>query len=271
MRKLGACCVALVATVPFACHLISGVGELEFADSSSALGGTGGTTSSSSTSDSTSSSSSSTSVGGAGGAAGTGGTGGVAGGEPCHPPDLVDEFDGTELSDLWWSWDDYFVDVQVQDSQLVIWARSPDHTYGVHTRSPFDLHDCSVWADVTEVFAASVEGWTTFQIADQATWDHRLFFNASLGQLEVGTRDDGAQNVIASVTYDSQAHRYWRFREANATCHFETSADGQSWDPQGQTATADWIGSAIVVVSTGVWGYDQGEVAARFESVDVLP
>lgn len=270
MRWLGTVTLALGATLPFACHLISGVGELEFSDSSSATGGAGGTTSSS-TSDSTSSSSSSTGAGGTGGAGGAAGSGGSSGGEPCHPPDLVDHFDGAELSNLWWSWDDTFVDVLIQNGRLVIWARTPGEWQGIHTRSAFDLHDCSVWADVAQVFSSTFPAAVGFQVTEQATWDHRLYFSVAQGELEVGTQELGTQAPIYAVTYDSQAHRFWRIREASATCYFETSADGHGWTELGNTPTPDWLGAAILVISGGAWEYSQPEESLQIESVDVVP
>jgi hypothetical protein len=273
--------VGATACLPLACHLISGVGDLQFPDTVSAqggegawgmggyagAGGTGGATTSSST----------TSQGGSGAGAtgGSAGTGGQGGPPPPPPPcsDLQDACDGATVDyGLWAEHMDYALTGAgsgyyfVRPDPLVSGAHG-----SIRTVTFYDMQACTVVVQVPQATNAQGDTMTTVSVRSSASYQDSFGFRISGGQLVSRVTVANVETEAVPVTYDPWAHLWLRLRE-DGMVHFETSSDGYSWTQQHETATPSYINSVSISLGASAQdgtATDPGE--AHFDTVNLPP
>ena len=73
-------------------------------------------------------------------------------------------------------------------------------------------------------------------------------FRVANGLLEAQRRLPGEEDeVLDSVTYSPDDHRFWRMREAGDELFFETSADGVAWDEMASTDSTPFAHPGLLV------------------------
>jgi hypothetical protein len=249
--------LGLAACSAMGCHLISGVGDLEFVDS-----GPGGATS--------------TASGGHAGSSPTGGTGGTgagaqAGAAPCHPAGLEDDFDSGDYDHALWSLN---ADAQtgVQNGR---WFVAPDPAAAVgqsgilFSQSLYDHRECSAWVEVPTVFDASVVGDARFYLWGSHNNVSKIAVAGGIITFDVIT--DGIETSVASLPYDAVAHRWWRLRETAGTLFYETSPDALDWTVRHSVADPPYINSATVELGGATTGPMAAVGSIEFDNVDLLP
>jgi hypothetical protein len=267
------------ACLPLACHLISGVGDLQFVDTGPGTGGVGAwgmggsgghghtTTTSSSTSDGGGGGGA---VGGSGGA--TGGQGGTPGpGPPCT--ELQDAFDGDALNYGLWSESyssatggvtgGYF---WVAPAALTASARG-----SIRSVSVYDMQACAVLIELPQATNNEGDTRTSFTMMSESSYDDSFGFRITGGNLVSRVTVAGTPTEYP-IPYDSGQHRWLQLREDAGTIYYETSPDGQNWTGQYETATPSFINRAVVSLSAGSTdGLSTNPGEARFDNVNLPP
>lgn len=129
----------------------------------------------------------------------------------------------------------------------------PSSTAGIHqagyqSSATYDLTGDGVSINVDTMVSTSVSATaalTLFDNADVTTWvriaqlSGTLYFQKNLA---AGT------TTLASVSYSSSTHKYWRIRESAGTIFFDTSSNGTSWTNRASVTTALSIPVTAVIV-----------------------
>lgn len=92
--------------------------------------------------------------------------------------------------------------------------------------------------------------------------------------LAASYKNAGTTTTVASVTYSSTAHRWWRIRESGGTIYWDTSSDGSSWTQQASLATSSIFAPTSVMVSFYVetWGSGSSSPGtAKFDNLNISP
>jgi hypothetical protein len=71
------------------------------------------------------------------------------------------------------------------------------------------------------------------------------------GKLTCAREVGGTYLGLANISYDAQAHRYWRIRDDGTTTYCETSPDGASYMIRAQTPTAQLFSLSAIRVEFG--------------------
>jgi len=254
-------CPAVAALL--GCHLVSGVGDLEFVRP-----GAGGATTSGSTSTAGSS------AGGFAGASGAGGQAGGGGGAgDCLIP-IEDDFeDATIDPGLWSVGSPQNIDIGLLSGRLYL-APTPSLTpaWGeVLSVGAYDLTHCAVVVELAAVLTHDGDQMTTFGICE-GTWENGASFSIRYGMLQSRMFVGSTQTEFDETTYDPSEHKWLRLREADSTLYFETSPDAQSWTEQYQTTAPAYVTYATIRFAAGTFGVasvDPGR--AEFDNLDMPP
>lgn len=138
----------------------------------------------------------------------------------------------------------------------------------VRSRDSFDLTDCAVWLEVPRVMPTDLQG--EVNVALVLGDVNVALMRASRGNLLLlTTTESGTED--SSVPYDSEAHRWWRFREAAGVLFLETSPNGVAWTVQVQREhKADAMNAAlsINVIDSSLSGVFE---APQLDNVNVAP
>jgi hypothetical protein len=83
-----------------------------------------------------------------------------------------------------------------------------------------------------------------------------LGFWAECGNLYAFTFVDGAERLLATLTYSASAQQWWRVRESNGTVTWETSPDKVNWTTAASAPTASLfpVDSLTVTFDSYTWG-----------------
>lgn len=74
------------------------------------------------------------------------------------------------------------------------------------------------------------------------------------GTLYFQKRVAGATTDVASVTYNSTTHKWWRIRESGGTTYWDTSTDGSSWTNRASNANPITLTALTVDLAGGTFG-----------------
>jgi hypothetical protein len=258
MRVFSALAVlAAAACLSLGCHLISGVGDLQFADTGGA-GGSGGHAHTTTTSSS---------------ALGGGGQGGATGGTGTCLAALQDGFDGGSLDTGLW----------VES----LTSATSDVTSGVYALQPsgliagawgqiisvngYDVTSCAVLVQLVQALNNDGDAATLFTISSGG-WQDSVGFRVSAGELRSRVMEASVETSFVTTPYDAGQQQWLRLREDAGTLYFETSPDGSSWTEQFNAPTPSYIAQAYVTLAAGSWAgtaVTPGE--AQFDNVDLAP
>ncbi|MBW2527882.1 MAG: hypothetical protein JRI23_27115 [Deltaproteobacteria bacterium] len=253
-----------------ACHLAGGLSDLSFVRTGE-TGGSGGGSSSSSTSSGGGGAAGATSTGGSAGSTGTGGAGGTVE-PPCYPPGVQDGFGGSTLdSSLWSTWTDSTTTFGVEGG--IAWVAPPPSqsgsAYGDFYTASLALTDCSAWIEVVTILPTATPVETYFGLYNSGT--NRARFHLYEGYIEFDVQSGGSIVASDTISYDSIAHRWLRFREQGGRLYHETSPDALDWTERLSYPTPSWIDSVELFAGAGTWGYTDTPGRAEFDNVNLLP
>ena len=225
--------VGLIVLSSTACHAVSGAGDFSVSD------------------------------GGADAGAGAGGQGGAAP-ATCHPPGLVDAFDGDDIDRELWAVQGAPENIGVSRGMLRITpppATMAAAWIGLQSVARYDVKECAVWIRVTAVAA----GTTYFKLDHQ---DGPAIFEVQNGILNMGVGGEVRETLSYVPPEDFQ---WWRFRDEGDVLHFETSPDGIDWTSQHDVPSPSFIGDVEVGVGVVPAPTISQEVEAQFDNLDVQP
>lgn len=283
MRSIGASLLALVALGAAACHLISGVSDLDFVDPTSSTGATGGAGGTILTTAGGEPTSSSSSVGGggggaAGGAAGGGATGGTggSGGDPTEClVELTDDFPGTELDgDLWWISYDAFCDRGVNQGHFYVTplANTPQAWVDLSSNATYDLTECGVIVQLRSALSQAEPSSQTALQLWPSSWTNSVAIMVEGGQIGARQVTDNSETTLSSIAYEPTNHKWLRLRGHGGQLYFEASKDTTSWTILHAIAAPDYLDSTHVVLSAGTWFAGMATPGtAEFDRVNLPP
>jgi hypothetical protein len=225
----------------------------------SAAAGPGGATASSSASSS----------------AGSGGGG--AAGDPCGKGstlDFQDSFDDSKVGPEWAPFSGNGTTVSETMQELVI----SSHGYGgnwagylwdAKAQGTRSLLACHLSVEVPAVLSQKEAATVDFGLRGAKMGDE-LTFEQSAGKLSLIDLEGGVAVHHLDLSYDANAHRWWRFRELNGTTTWQTSPDGKAWVDQQSAPTPGFASAVIVSLSAGsIVDFADGE--ARFDNLNIDP
>lgn len=138
---------------------------------------------------------------------------------------LRDDFEDDATSPLWYRWNDTGITTSETGGEIVVdipagtgtgWGGYTSRYYYDLTEGVFDVSVLEAGGRYTNLELRTPDG-----LAAQA-----IVENGELLAVVAGTADE---SVRASIPYDPDVHRYWRFREAGGRLHWETSSDRAAW------------------------------------------
>lgn len=108
----------------------------------------------------------------------------------------------------------------------------------------YDMNDSSVQAKIVSVSAGASMG-AEMSVGDESGEAMTIRVRSTN---VLAFRKDNTD--LATLTYNSTTHAYWRIRKSGTTIYFDTSTDGQSWTNQASTTTAFDYDSVSVSFTT---------------------
>ncbi|RLB47432.1 MAG: hypothetical protein DRI90_26340, partial [Deltaproteobacteria bacterium] len=206
-------------------------------------------------------------------ASGTGGGGGTGGGShggglPCHPPDLVDTFDGPQISSFWLPVGGDITGISNGRLVLTPIVQHPtDQWGGIEFTATCEVQDCSIWVEVPTKIDLITGGSALHLRHDDGNFSD-IRGNKHFMEFEVQV--DGESDQV-EYPYDEVAHRWWRMREEAGQFYLETSPNGSSWVTQHQVPSPSYLDS--VSVQLVLWLAESQPAAgiAEFDNVNVVP
>lgn len=176
-------------------------------------------------------------------ASGTGAGGAPA--PPCHPPGLVDTFDGNAVDLNRWATQGKVDNIAVYRGRLHFIPQDgiPNGQWtGMTTNQSYDVTKCAVWLMVPSLVTNGQQGFSYFQLYHS---DGQAAFRVDEGELLARI---GGQETV--VPYTMASHRWWRIRESGGTLYLETSPDAHSWTVIHSGVTPPWINDVTVGIGT---------------------
>jgi len=162
----------------------------------------------------------------------TGGVGGASGPGDCGRISLAnDPFDGVEIDALRW-----LEEIRGAGSSaaivdgslnLVLGAGDRYNNARLRSRYYYDMREGSVAVEVTQALPQAEDDVVELTAARDGRNAATIRVRGS--ELQALRRRNDQSDLIATVTYSSAAHRWWRIRHAAGTVFYEFSGDGTSW------------------------------------------
>jgi hypothetical protein len=255
------------------CQALSGVDDLQFVErtDASGAGGNGFSGSSGSGGGVQDGSAGGATGGAAGSPGGAGGTGGVAGagtagssGVECQLP-LSDDFDDGVIDDTRWIATSVG-GLWAEEAQGALWFTEPPTqteaiaaSASIESQQRFNLTGCSMRVQVLEA-PASASQYLSFR-ANNPLGLVYVEFLVKNGMLVAGVRKVNGYFSQKTVPFDTDAHAWWRLREASGTLHWDVSLDGKSWSVFHSEATPLDLTDISVMISAGTDAAPSGTIA----------
>ena len=198
-----------------------------------------------------------------------------------HPAlaSLADSFPGTSVDSTKWNvvLDSPSSSVAVSSGVLTETPETAIAGAGAHliSRSQYAFNGSSAFVHVKQVVAANGKVVTRFGIADPVnTWIDQAGFSFEAGILKFFYTRAGNSTTVASVTYSSTSHAWWRLRESSGTVYWETSSDGSTWTARASTATTNLSvdpSNVVLLLSTKELDADSSPGSSKFSSLNTPP
>ena len=203
----------------------------------------------------------SSSGGGDGGGGAGGGAGGGGGSDGCGFIDaLRDDFgDGIKDDPVWTDNDDGAGSSVYEDMGAYVIDLDIDSSYGSFgTEFAYDLTGRTITIDLEEV-TRTVDHYVWFNAGDGYGFNNRVEMYVEGNDLVFGRHiDDNHETIAASVVFDWDTMRYWRFREDSGTIYYETSANGADWDLRASSPSDVIYDARYTYIEVGMDGDGQG-------------
>lgn len=180
---------------------------------------------------------------------------------------LTDDFDDNSLSAQWTEWFTGFYNETSQQLQITS-NTSPEYRGGVSTGS-YQLTDSSTYIEVVHALTGLTDAGTFYQVLVDAS--HTITFYVYNGTLIAEYQISGVYTTVASGTYNSTSHRWWRIRETSGTLYYEVSADGVSWSTFASVATPFNVDLAQLSIFIGTDSANGSTDTAIFDNQNTPP
>lgn len=213
---------------------------------------------------------------GAAGAAGTAGAAGSAGaagagGGPCILS-ITDDFNDGQLGPLW----DSSIDTGMQLAETggeieITWPAAPSGVAyaGIASKSTYDLTACSALVHVTKLPSASTDAYIHLSIDDAG---NAVEFFVGAGTLYAFLWQGINSSELASATFDSSQHAWWRLRESAGKFYWDTSGDGKTWTVLASADAPFSLASGTLMLGGGTYQAEPSPPgSAAFDDLNLPP
>jgi hypothetical protein len=202
----------------------------------------------------------------------------VAQDEPwCAIDSISDDFDDGLVGPAWSSWDSGACNFFERDGALFFeYPPEGDGDCGYASATRYDLTGTAISIEVPEVDTSGLVR-TVFELdflnGNWITLEHLNLSEMEPNRLVCRNNILGADATPCSLVYDSDQHRWWRFRhdDSENLVHWETSPDGKQWTSQAKYDAADFaFTGAVIALYTSSYGVTgRMEVANHFDNLNV--
>jgi len=134
----------------------------------------------------------------------------------------------------------------------------------------YDLTGDTFAVEVPVVLNTATDGAETY-LRVEADQDNWLDFVENHGGLLFRKQIQGTTSLLALVTYDPVAHRFWRFRESGGKTYWETSPNGTEWTVRAEAPNPVPVTALDVGLGAGAYNMVVAPGAAHFDNVNLLP
>lgn len=162
--------------------------------------------------------------------------------------------------------------VAVSSQELTITSNAGGGYYGVDSGSNvFNLTNSYIVNKLVDAGNQSIGSWEVYPIYAYVDGDSstQYFFYISENTLRAYKKVGGSNTVLASTTYNSANHKWFRIRESGGTTYFDTSADGGIWNNFASTANTFDLTQLVVGSEVGTWSSEASTTTATFDNFNV--
>lgn len=183
---------------------------------------------------------------------------------------VSDNFDDNSLNTSIWS--EWTAGDLSETSQTLRMTSTTSASYkGGDVLGAYDLSGSSVHVEVVNALSSSLtDAGTYLQIVlDGSNYLTMYKFGNNL----IANKDvAGTITSVATTTYNSSTHRWWRIRESSGTIYYDYSSDGSSWSNLG-TTTVSWTytGGVYPSLFIGTDSANGSTETAIFDNFNVTP
>lgn len=161
---------------------------------------------------------------------------------------ILDTFALDQLSSLW---SNSIGTLSVSSGKCSIQVDTSYSSKLISTNT-YDLTGSKAYVSVTPYIASSAQ--IGLELFLDASNKLQLFYSGTVLQAHIVQA--GVDTTVASITYDSTVHIYWRIRELSGTIFWDTSQNGKSWTNIGSHSYTIAITSLSFSVFAGDFGTD---------------
>lgn len=178
---------------------------------------------------------------------------------------------GNGISATWFDWSQG--KASVANGLLTIATTTAAGFYGVELAQAQNLTGYSITNQLVDVGSRSLSSYEVYPLyatirgdpSNQVFW----FINAT-NDLRAYKKVAGANTIVASGTYSSATHKYFRIREASGTIYWDTSTDNTNWTNFTSTSNPFAITSMTIGQEVGTSG-EATTTAAVFDNFSFAP
>jgi hypothetical protein len=121
--------------------------------------------------------------------------------------------------------------------------RNVGYSYNAYTTAPLEFRNSHIYIGVPQV--PSLGGNLHFWVQTSDDAQGIAMTREPTGELGFRRRSNGGTSeLLGSLTYDPEAHRFWRLRHSGSTFFWDTSPDGTTWTNRHSNTHPTWDGSA---------------------------
>lgn len=143
---------------------------------------------------------------------------------------------------------------------------------GQLTNSSYDLTGASCFCLMANVGSQSLASCETNPIlVRDAGGTNKLFWYVNGGTLAAYKVVAGVQVQLASTTYDSATHKWFRIREASGTTFWDYSTDGISWTSFTSVLNVFAVTALFLEPSLGTYNNEASSTTAKWSSFNTPP
>jgi hypothetical protein len=81
----------------------------------------------------------------------------------------------------------------------------------------------------------------------------------------------GTPTNLASISFDSVNHKWFRIRESGGTTYWDTSVDGLTWTNRHSVANPIAVTALMLEVLIGTWQVEGSTTSAKFDNLNIFP
>lgn len=124
----------------------------------------------------------------------------------------------------------------------------------------------------TEAGGGTTEAWSQVLVTSATPGtDLVMEVDAIAGELNMALRVDYFDENAVRITYDPEAHAWFRIREDAGTLYWETAPDGETWTQRRTATTPAWAADANVALQLISHRDTGADTVTEFDNVNTLP